>query len=131
MPMIGFLNGQSPSTFSHLVAAFRRGLEEAGYVEDRNVRMEYQWAEGRIDALPALAAELIRRPVDLIVAAGGAHAVAKAATASIPIVFTTPGEPGRARQGGPCYKPQPAGRKCHRDKRLFHDTGSQAAGIAA
>ena len=93
MPMIGFLNGQSPSTFSHLVAAFRRGLEEAGYVEDRNVRIEYQWAEGRIDALPALAAELIRRPVDLIVAAGGAHAVAKAATASIPIVFTTPGEP--------------------------------------
>jgi putative ABC transport system substrate-binding protein len=93
MPVIGFLNGQSPSTFSHLVAAFRRGLEEAGYVEDRNVRIEYLWAEGRIDALPALAAELIRRPVDLIVAAGGAHAVAKAATASIRIVFTTPGEP--------------------------------------
>jgi putative tryptophan/tyrosine transport system substrate-binding protein len=93
MPVVGFLNGQLPSTFSHLVAAFRLGLEEAGYVEDRNVRIEYRWAEGRIDVLPALAAELIQRPVDLIIAAGGAHAVAKAATASIPIVFTTPGQP--------------------------------------
>jgi putative ABC transport system substrate-binding protein len=92
-PVIGFLNGQSANTFAHLVAAFRAGLEETGHIEDRNVRIEYLWAEGRSDALPALAADLVRRGVDVIVAAGGAHAVAKAATTSIPTVFTTPGEP--------------------------------------
>ena len=93
MPVIGFLNGQSPTTFAHLVAAFRGGLAETGFVEERNVKIEFRWADGKFERLPALAAELIQRPVNLLVAAGGAHAVAKAATASIPIVFTTPGEP--------------------------------------
>jgi putative tryptophan/tyrosine transport system substrate-binding protein len=93
VPVIGFLNGQSPTGFAHLVAAFRSGLAEIGFVEDRNVKIEFRWAEGRLDKLPALAAELIQRPVDLIVAAGGAHIAAKAATSSIPIVFTSPGEP--------------------------------------
>ena len=93
MPVIGFLNGQSPTTFDHLVAAFRGGLAETGFVEERNVKIEFRWADGKFERLPALAAELIQRPVNLLVAAGGAHAVAKAATASIPIVFTTPGEP--------------------------------------
>ena len=83
VPLIGFLNGQSPGPFAHMVAAFHLGLNQVGYVEGRNVGVEYQWAEGRMDTLPALAAELVRRPVDLVVATGGAHLAAKAATSTI------------------------------------------------
>ena len=93
MPVIGFLNGQSPTAFAHLVAAFRTGLAETGFLGDRNVKIEFRWAEGKFDQLPLLAADLLQRPVNLMVAAGGAHIIAKAATSSIPIVFTTPGEP--------------------------------------
>ena len=93
MPVIGFLNGQSPTTFAHLVAAFRTGLAETGFVEGRNLKIEFRWAEGKLDQLPLLAADLLRRPVNLMVAVGGAHVIAKAATSSVPIVFTTPGEP--------------------------------------
>jgi putative tryptophan/tyrosine transport system substrate-binding protein len=71
MPVIGFLNGQSPTTFAHLVAAFRGGLAETGFVEERNVKIEFRWADGKFERLPALAAELIQRPVNLLVAAGG------------------------------------------------------------
>jgi len=71
VPVIGYLHGQSPDRFPHLMAAFRQGLNEAGYAEGQNIAIEYRAAEGHTDRLPALAAELVRRPVALIVATGG------------------------------------------------------------
>jgi putative ABC transport system substrate-binding protein len=92
MPVIGFVNGQARSAFTHLLAAFHRGLNETGYVEDRSVAVEYRWAEGRIDRLPALLADLVQRRVAVIVATGGAHSAARAATTTIPIVCTMGGD---------------------------------------
>ena len=90
MPAIGFLGGSSLAERRPLLTAFRQALTEAGFVEGQNVAIEYRWAEGQYDHLPALAAELVRRRVDLVVAGDGPSAlVAKAATTTIPIVFTT------------------------------------------
>src|SRR5207248_2429471 len=89
MPVVGFLNTQSADLFAYLVAGFRRGLRDTGYVEDRNLAIEYRWAENRYDRLPALAAELVERRVSVIAATGGSISVltAKSATTTIPIVF--------------------------------------------
>ncbi len=93
MPVIGFLGSRGPGEGPHLLDAWRRGLKEAGYVEGRNVAIEYRFAENRYERLPALAAELVRRRVDVIAANGPAAQAAKAATATIPIVFTAGFDP--------------------------------------
>jgi ABC-type uncharacterized transport system substrate-binding protein len=94
-PVVGFLNSGSPDEFSHLVAAFNQGLNDAGFYDGQNVRIEYHWAEGRYQRLPELAADLVRRQVAVIAATGGTSSVAaaKAATQTIPIVFIGGGDP--------------------------------------
>src|SRR4051812_34152629 len=95
MPVIGFLNGQSPAPWEPMVAAFQKGLGQMGYVEGENLAIEYRWAEGDYERLPALAAELVGRKVDVIVATGGARQgpAAKQATSTVPIVFMTGSDP--------------------------------------
>jgi putative ABC transport system substrate-binding protein len=93
-PTIGFLNGTSPQAYARSLLAFRRGLSETGYVEGRNVDVEYRWAEGHYERLPALAADLVGHQVAVIVATSTpANVIARAATTTIPIVFTTSSDP--------------------------------------
>src|SRR3984893_161289 len=94
MPVIGWLSSGSREPIAHLMALFRQSLAEAGYIEGRNVAIEYRWAEGQYDRLPAMAAELVRRQVAVIVASPTPPAlVAKAATATVPIVFGVTDDP--------------------------------------
>ena len=95
MPVVGFMNSQSPVTYGHLAAAFRRGLSQVGFIEGRNVVVEYRWAEGHYERLRELAADLVRRRVAVLVATGGepTSLAAKAATSTIPIIFAIGGDP--------------------------------------
>jgi ABC-type uncharacterized transport system substrate-binding protein len=89
MPMIGFLNPQSSEAFAEPMRGFRQGLKDPGYVEGENVAIEYHWADNEVERVPALAADLVRRRVAVIITTGGARSAlaAKAATTAIPIVF--------------------------------------------
>ena len=92
-PMIGLLSGSSPAAIPHHLAAFDRGLADNGFITGRDVTIDYNWAHGRFDRLPAMAAELVRRQVTLIVTLGPpAGLAAKAATTTIPIVFHNGGD---------------------------------------
>ena len=95
VPLVGFLNTALPQPYASRIAAFRQGLNEAGYSEGRNVAIEYRWAENQIDRLPALAADLVHRQVSVIVAGGSPASAlaAKSATKSIPIVFMNAADP--------------------------------------
>jgi putative ABC transport system substrate-binding protein len=98
LPVVGYLSNRSPGEDPGMQAAFHQGLSEAGYIEGRSVNIEYRWAEGVNDRLPALAADLVRRRVSVIAAMGGfpSASAAKAATASIPIVFRSGVDPVKA-----------------------------------
>ncbi|MFZ2082450.1 MAG: ABC transporter substrate-binding protein [Xanthobacteraceae bacterium] len=93
MPVIGFLNSRAPGENPAILAAFRRGFEEAGYGEGQNVMVEYRWGDGQYDRLPALAADLVDRRVAAIVANGPAVQTAKSATSTLPIIFVVGFDP--------------------------------------
>ena len=94
--IVGFVSGQSPGPWAPYVAAFRAGLAETGYVEGRNVAIDFRWADGHYDRLTALVAELVRRKVAVLFVAGGGLRESMAATSTIPIVFTTGNDPVEA-----------------------------------
>jgi hypothetical protein len=125
MPLVALVSGRSPEVSARHAAAFRKGLNEAGYIEGQNVTVEYYWLAGQYDRLPSLMADLVRRRVAVIATTvlPGAQA-AKAATATIPIVFGVPEDPGQVASS---RQSRPPGRQC--DRRQFFPI--QSCGQAA
>src|SRR6476659_1031422 len=93
MPRVGFLSGRSPAESAYLVSAFREGLRETGYIEGQNLDVEYRWAEGQLERVPGLAAELVQRRVDAIVAVGGSDLEVVRSIKTVPIVFNAWADP--------------------------------------
>src|SRR5262249_45903127 len=140
IPVIGFIGTELPESYADRLRAFREGLKETGFVEGQNVAVEYRWAQGQFERLPALAAELARRPVAVIAATGGEPSPqsAKAATQTIPIVFTANGDP--VKEGLVASLNRPGGNATGialfggvavaKRLQLMHGLVPQAAGIA-
>jgi ABC-type uncharacterized transport system substrate-binding protein len=105
IPVVGFLRSTPQAPFQNLVTAFREGLKETGFVEGQNVAVDYRYADNRIDRLPALVADLIRRPVAVIVSDNISAIVARHATMTVPIVFATGGDPVRSGLVGSLNRP--------------------------
>ncbi len=125
--VIGFMSTRSSDDSAYVVAAFRRGLSDEGFMEGCNVSIEFRWAGGRYEEMPAIAAELVSRQVTVLVAVGGEPSAlaAKAATSAIPIVFTAGGDPVKSG----CQS-QSAGWKRHGHQPADHCTGGEAARVA-
>jgi putative ABC transport system substrate-binding protein len=128
MPVVGFVFGGWADTSARYVAAFRKGLNETGYVEGQNVTVEYHWLENQYDLLPALVADLVRRQVAVVATPGDTPAslAAKAATATIPIVFGVGQDPVKAWS---CRQPRAA--QWQRDRHQFFQRGGDGQAAAA
>ena len=128
VPVVGFLSSRAPEDSKHLVAAFRRGLAEGGFVEGQNVAIEFRWARGQYDLLPAMAAELVSRRVDVLTTAGGEPSAlaAKRATSTIPIVFGLGSDPISVG-----LVESPARRQRHRRHAADAAHGAETVGPAA
>src|SRR4051812_13838363 len=131
IPVIGFVHLTSPEAREReVLAAFHRGLSDTGYIEGRNVTLDYLWARGQNDRLAPLVADLVRRQVSVIVALESTNSAlaAKAATQRIPIVFMQAARPGPDR---PRRQSQPTRRKCHRHRPVWGRSGRKASRVAA